>query len=56
MASEINIYIAGNANIKHAVEISSGNADQKPFIISANGISDNAISVLYFMQKIIGKR
>ena len=53
MATEINIYMAGNVSIKHAVAISRGNADQKPFIISENGISDKVMSVLYFMQKII---
>ena len=53
MASEINIYMAGNVSIKHAVAMSRGNADQKPFIISENGISDKVMSVLYFIQKII---
>lgn len=49
----MNIYMAGNASIKHAVEMSRGKADQNPFIISINEISDKAISVLYFTQKTI---
>ena len=53
MAKNTNINIAGIANINAAVAMSSGKADQKPFMISPKGMALNLTSDQYFIKNII---